>query len=286
MTIVFAAVVTKDLLLEYQLFRESFRTYHGFEPISVVHCDAATCEVIRSMPGTTAVPTICEVDRPVSQWGAEFRAVVRHKMLAVANAWRIHSPSAVAYVDVDTVATAPFFGFLDDFRAPLTLSPHYWGAEAERRSSVYGYYNAGFILARDRAFADWWLSAFDSQPESFCDQACLNEAPGVFETSHFPEPWNVGYWRRRSQTSVPAVSADTVTFHAHVFAPPRDVNPFEVGQQTFVRAALDMLKRRDTINDRRLLQAIANLGKRSDGSDIIETITQNYPNTSPEPSTS
>jgi hypothetical protein len=276
MTIVFAAVVTKDLLREYQLFRRSFRIYHGFDPISVVHCDAVTYDVIRGMPCTTALPTVGTVDRPVSQWSSEFRAVVRHKMLAVANAWRLHSPAAVAYIDVDTVVTAPFFWTFDDFPTPLTLSPHFWGAEAERRSSVYGYYNAGLILIRDPRFADWWLSAFDAQPESFCDQACLNEAPGIFETSHFPEPWNVGYWRRRSETDVPPVSLDTITFHAHVFAPSRDVNPFEVGQKAFVDTALDMLKCRDTARDRELLRTISDLERSGAGSTVRGSITQNY----------
>ena len=214
--------------------------------------------------------------RPVSQWSAEFRTIVRHKMLAVANAWRLHSPAAVAYIDADMVVTAPFFGMFDDFRAAVTLSPHFWGAEAERRSRVYGYYNAGLALIRDRRFAEWWLSAFDRQPESFSDQACLNEAPGAFETSHFPEPWNVGYWRRRSETDVPSVGPDTITFHAHVFAPARDVNPFEIGQKAFVGTALDMLNRRDNPRDRELLQMIGDLGKSGAGANITGSITQNY----------
>src|ERR1043166_347829 len=141
MTIALAAVVTKDLLLEYRLFRASFRIHHGFEPLSVVHCDAITYDFFRGLPGTIAIPTVPRVDRPASQRSSEFRAIVRHKMLAITDAWRLLSPDAVAYIDADMVATAPFFKMFAAFLAPLTLSPHYWGGEVERRNRMYGFYN-------------------------------------------------------------------------------------------------------------------------------------------------
>jgi hypothetical protein len=279
MNVAFAAVVTKALLDEYRLFRESFRIYNGCEPRSVVRCDAAAYDELRAMPETTAIPAVAESSRPVSQWSAEFRDIVRHKMLVMSDAWRLLSPDAVAYVDVDMVATAPFLPLLGDFRAAVTLSPHFWGAEAERRSEKYGFYNSGLILARDPAFAEWWLSLFDSRPQTYADQQCLNDTPSAFDTGHFPEPWNIGYWRRRSSRDVPPIPPDTITFHAHVFAPARHVNEFEVGQKQFVAAALTMLAERDTADDRRLLAAVREIGRG-------ERITQNYPDPSPEPSTS
>jgi hypothetical protein len=269
MDIAFAAVVTRDLLAEYRLFRASFRIYNRCEPRSVVHCDAAAYEELRAMPETIAIPAVAESRRPVSQWSAEFRDIVRHKMLVIDDAWRLLSPAAVAYVDADMVATAPFLPMLAGFRTALTLSPHFWPHEAERRSAEYGFYNSGLILARDRAFAGWWRSVFESRPATFADQQCLNDASTAFDIAMFPEPWNIGYWRRRSRRDVPPVPPDAITFHAHVFAPPRDVNEFEVGQKQFVAAALDMLAARDLPEDRQLLAAVREIGDE-------ELITQNY----------
>ena len=278
MNIVFASVVTRDLFDEYRLFRESFRTYHRSEPRSVVHCDRATYDALRAMPDTVAIPVVGEVARPISQWSGEFRSIVRHKMLAMADAWRLFGPDAVAWIDCDMVATARFMQMVGAFTASLTLSPHFWGSDAERRSETYGFYNSGLILSRDPSFAEWWLEIFDRQPDTFADQRCLNDAPARFDTMHFTECWNVGYWRRRGRTDVPPVPEDTVTFHAHVFARARAENEFEVGQKHFVSTALSMLDRRGAEEDRELLGKIVEIAQTSDDADLaaLEKITQNY----------
>jgi hypothetical protein len=259
--IVFAGVVTRPLLAEYELFRASFAVYHGYDVPAVIHCDAASLPVLATMPDTIAIPCVRPTERPVSQWSTEFRDIVRHKMLAIDDAWRLLFPHAVAYFDADVVFTARCYELLAEFTAPITLSPHYWGGEAERRSAAYGFYNAGIILIREKTFASWWRSMLDEHPESFADQGSLDAAPQFFGTQHFTEDWNVGYWRRRCHLDVPEVSERTVNIHAHVFAPARPQNEFEVGQKAFVERALDMLRRRNRPEDRALLDAIDRIGR-------------------------
>ena len=259
--VVFTAVVTRHLLDEYRLFRESFRIYHGFDPLSVVRCDAASRQALEALPNTMVVAALESGERPESQYGNDFRAIVRHKMLVMDDAWRLLSPEAVAYVDADMVVLRAFRDALDSFRAPLTLSPHYYPLYRKRQSRAFGFYNAGLILSREASFARWWLEVFDEQPELFTDQACLNAAPRVFATEHFPEAWNVGLWRSGKWylREVAPVPADVFTVHAHVTAAARPDNLWEVVQKDFVAAALDFIAQRGAPGDKELLSVVASL---------------------------
>ncbi|HEY4640790.1 MAG TPA: hypothetical protein VII75_05555 [Thermoanaerobaculia bacterium] len=255
--VVITSVVTRQLLDEYRLFRESFRVHHHFEPLCVVRCDAAASPFVEAMPNTIAISALSGDDRPVSQWSNEFRTIVRHKMLAMRDTWQLLSPSAVVFIDADVVVLRPFIDALREFSAPVTLSPHYWTYDHDRRSNAYGFYNAGLVLCRDDKFTEWWLDAFDRSPELYADQGCLNAVPELFAVEHFPETWNVGYWRHRnSPGDIPPIPADAFTVHAHVFATARPEIPYEIAQKQFVLAMIDFLKGRGTSADRHLLDFI------------------------------
>jgi hypothetical protein len=262
--VVFTAVVTRHLLDEYRLFRESFRIYHGFDPVSVVRCDTASRQALEALPNTIAIVALESGERPVSQSSDEFRSIMRHKMLVMTDAWRLLSPEAVAYIDADMVVLRAFRDVLDDFRAPLTLSPHYYPRYRKRQSRAFGFYNAGLILSRDASFARWWLQVFDEQPELFADQACLNAAPKIFATEHFPEAWNVGLWRSGSWylRELSPIPADVFTVHAHIIAAARPESSWEVVQKDFVAAAIDFVAQRGTPRDEELLGVIASFRDR------------------------
>jgi hypothetical protein len=107
-------------------------------------------------------------------------------------------------------------GFERPFYADVALSPFYWG----RRDIAVpgggllqhrdGEFNAGLLVTRSRAFADWWMQAYLSGEGGFYEQGCLDLVPGRFLSDYISPLHNYGKWR------FAAPGSQVRSYHQHV----------------------------------------------------------------------
>lgn len=214
-----ATIVTRSVLDEFRCMKRSFELFHGSRHCWFIRCDRASKRVLSNYQNvictnfTDALP-----NRPESD-SSDFRRIVGEKMNAMADAWSYQQWQAVAFVDSDLVFTAPFMHNLVELDADVILTPNYYPCNKEHLEASSGVYNSGFVVARTPEFHTWWRHAFESQPERWTDQACLNDAPERFRIHTLSPSANVGFWRSAKLPEYEDIPADCQFLHVHLFQP-------------------------------------------------------------------
>jgi hypothetical protein len=107
-------------------------------------------------------------------------------------------------------------GFERPFQGDVAISPFYWGRRdidvpgGGKLQHRDGEYNAGMIVSRSQAFADWWMQAYLSGAGGFYEQGCLDLVPGEFLTDYISPLHNYGKWR------FAAPHAAVRSYHQHI----------------------------------------------------------------------
>lgn len=232
----FVAVVTHDSFEEYELLRFSFELFHGAEHHWFLYCDPECVASLASLPNTE-----CRVfEQPANQTDGNplgnSKSVCLRKLQAIHDAWETGRFSSVLYLDTDLVFTASTLDPISGIEGDVLLTPHYFESPREEKDlGLWGKFNSGFALMRNRDFHPWWKAAMLSQPEKFGDQQCLDDASSHFRVGHLPKTANVGPWRSPTGTqTIPQarIPQGCLFVKAHMFQPGEP--PLDLVQKAFV----------------------------------------------------
>lgn len=249
-----AAVVTKASLEEFWILKSTFEMFHKAVYPWFVRCDE---ESRAAMAGTPEIR--CHVFsrtqsvRP-EMTSLEFREIMSQKMNAMEDAWRERNWDAVLYLDADIIVTSSFASGLLQLPAQVILSPHYLAPQWRAQSIAIGRFNGGFAAAKSPAFHEWWRDALLEKPGKFLDQACLVDAPRIFDVAELDQRANIGWWRKTGITHFPPIPHDCLFFHVHLFQPINTLNAFV--QRSFVLHCLEFLYNSQNPDHHRVVETI------------------------------
>lgn len=182
-------------------------------PVEGVHLHPATESAVDA--DLSRVARHSDYWRPAPIWW-KIRAL-RDRLAARPDGGR----DGVLVADCDIVWRA---GFERAYHGEVALSPFYWGRRDLRLSHDRGAgllqhrdgeFNAGLVLSRSRAFADWWMRAYLAGEGGFYEQGCLDLVPGLFETDYISPLHNWGKWRFASPHGA------VRSYHQHLGEPAR-----------------------------------------------------------------
>jgi hypothetical protein len=247
--IALSTVVTLSVLNEFLFLKFSWELFHGQDYQWYIRSDSASRAVLSNHANVTCAVFADSVARRPPVNSQPFWHIAGQKMNAMADAWNGGPWEAVAYLDADIVITASVMDFVFPLTSQVALTPHYFPgweedfAEKQQREAKEGYYNSGFVVARDRTFPEWWKHAYQRRPgKSFGDQRCLSEARDHFDVAALDQSANIGFWRTpfRSIPTFKAIPADCKFLHCHLFQPLR--TQLEWLNRMFALHSLDFLR--------------------------------------------
>jgi hypothetical protein len=284
-----ATVVTKAALQEFWILKATLEMCHKATYPWFVRCDEEAHAYLRDLPEIRChVFTRSQAVRP-NFFSPEFRHIVAEKMNVMEDAWREKDWDAVILIDADVIVTKAFITDLINLPQQVVLSPHHLPPEVHARSTV-GRFNAGFVLAKSPAFHEWWREAFLARPDRFLEQACLDDAPGMFDAALLDQRANVGCWRRSRLTRFPPIPQDCFFLHVHLFQPVDTLEGFL--QRSFALYCLEFLCNSESSEHQSIVDTIV----RRDSSNfyaaavkrmkLLHKLTSQPPSASPVPEAS
>jgi hypothetical protein len=260
-----STVVTKSVLQEFQFLKFSWELFHGPHHRWHVRCDSASYATLSKHENVACVIFTEEVlERPDVE-SQTFWKLAAEKMRAMSDAWNTDQWDAVLYMDADLIITSAISDWVLAHEAQLLLTPHYFPDSSEdfaefgtgQREARDGYYNGGFVLARDRTFCAWWTRAYCEEPgRHYGDQTCLSRARRQFTVAKLDASANIGFWRSpaRAMPLFKPIPSNCRFLHCHLFQPLR--NQREWLNRMFALHCLDFLQGSGIPEHRRISEEI------------------------------
>jgi hypothetical protein len=215
------SIVTFAVLEEFKFLKFSFELFHGTDYQWFVRCDHASLEALLKYPNVICNVFGDRIDERPDNKSKEFWHIMGEKMNVMADAWKGGNWTGVMFLDSDIVMTAPLMATISGITEDLILTPNHYPEATKHLAPVCGYYNGGFVFARNRRFHEWWRDAYTSKPSPWADQPCLNNADEKFSVATLSHRANIGFWRSASIPKYDPIPVDCEFLHVHLFQPLR-----------------------------------------------------------------
>lgn len=249
-----ASIVTKASLQEFWILKATLEMCHKATYPWFVRCDEeAYASMVDMREIRCHVFTRAQAVRP-NLFSPEFRPIMAEKMNVMEDAWREKNWDAVIFLDADLIVTKAFIPDLMNLPQQIVLTPHHLPPEIGTRSTGFGRFNGGFALTKSPAFHEWWRQAFLARPDRFMEQACLDDAPGIFDAALLDQRANVGCWRRSQLTRFAPIPQDCLFLHVHLFQPVDTLQGFL--QRSFALYCLEFLCNSESSEHRSIVNTI------------------------------
>ena len=118
-------------------------------------------------------------------------AIIGCKMNCIS--WAVAETGNTLFIDADVVFVRDPDKSID-LAMDLMLSPHYYIDNRVSDSRKYGTYNAGYLWAGTPEVGDVWKDIYLNR-SSFYEQQGMRYLPEHFNTAHFNQDHNIGFWR-------------------------------------------------------------------------------------------
>ena len=107
--------------------------------------------------------------------------------------WAVGETGNTLFVDADVVFVKDPESSIES-SMDLMLSPHYYVHNRVNDSRKYGTYNAGYLWTNSTEVWDIWKEIYLGR-STFYEQQGMRFLPEHFNTTHFNQDHNIGFWR-------------------------------------------------------------------------------------------